>query len=140
MTRFFMTIPEAMQLVIQAGAMGKGGEIFVLDMGEQVSILELARSMIRLSGFEPEKDILIEFCGIRPGEKLHEKLFWDEEEALPTEHKKILMVKNYRLDTPRFKEDIQQLERALSAGDSKKIQEKLSQMRASHLGRAPGYK
>jgi len=139
MTRYFMTIPEAMQLVIEAGAMGKGGELFVLEMGEQVPILELARNMIRLSGFEPEKDIPIELSGIRPGEKLHEKLFWDDEEALPTEHKKILMVKNPRLDIARFKEDILQLEKAVSAGNSKKIQEKLSQMCVSHLGKAPGY-
>ena len=139
MTRYFMTIPEAMQLVMQAGAMGEGGEIFILDMGEQVSILELARSMIRLSGFEPEKDILIEFSGIRPGEKLHEKLVWDDEEALPTKHKKILMVKNTRLDIARFKEDILQLERAISAGDSRKIQEKVSQMCSYHLGKASGY-
>ena len=134
MTRYFMTIPEAMQLVIQAGAMGEGGEIFVLDMGEQVSILELARSMIKLSGFEPEKDIPIEFSGIRPGERLHERLFWDDEEALPTEHKKILMVKNPRVDIARFREDILQLEKAISAGDSEKMQEKLSQMCACHLG------
>jgi len=139
MTRYFMTIPEAMQLVMQAGAIGEGGEIFILDMGEQVSILELARSMIRLSGFELGKDILIEFSGIRPGEKLHEKSVWDDEEALPTKHKKILMVKNTRLDIARFKEDILQLERAISAGDSRKIQEKVSQMCSYHLGKASGY-
>ena len=138
MTRYFMTIPEAMQLVIQAGAMGEGGEIFVLDMGEQVSILELARNMIRLSGFEPESDIPIEFSGIRPGERLHEKLFWDGEEALPTAHKKILMVKNTRLDIARFREDMLQLERAVSAGDFKKTQEKLSQMCICHLDKASG--
>ena len=139
MTRYFMTIPEAMQLVIQAGAMGEGGEIFVLDMGEQVSILELARNMIRLSGFEPEKDIPIEFSGVRPGEKLHEKLFWDDEDSLTTEHKKILMVKNSRLDITRFMEDILQMEGAISAGDSRKIQEKLSQMCTYHLGKPLGY-
>jgi len=139
MTRYFMTIPEATQLVIQAGAMGKGGEIFVLDMGEQVSILEMARNMVRLSGFEPEKDILIEFSGIRQGEKLHEKLVWDDEEALPTEHKKILVVKNTGLDSARFKEDIAQLERAVNAGNSRKIQERLSQMCTSYLGKTPGY-
>jgi FlaA1/EpsC-like NDP-sugar epimerase len=139
MTRYFMTIPEAMQLVMQAGAIGEGGEIFILDMGEQVSILELARSMIRLSGFELGKDILIEFSGIRPGEKLHEKSVWDDEEALPTKHKKILMVKNTRLDIARFKEDILQLERAISAGDSRKIQEKVSQMCSYHLGKASGH-
>jgi FlaA1/EpsC-like NDP-sugar epimerase len=135
MTRYFMTIPEAIQLVIQAGAMDEGGEVFVLDMGEQVSILELARNMIRLSGFEPEKDIPIEFSGIRPGERLHEKLFWDDEEALPTEHKKILMAKNSRLDIAKFRDDILQLEKSVSAGDHKKIREKLSQMCAYHLGK-----
>ncbi len=137
MTRYFMTIPEATQLVIQAGAMGEGGEIFVLDMGEQVSILELARNMIRLSGFEPEKDIPVVFSGTRPGEKLHEKLFWDDEEALATEHKKILMIKKSKLDTARFREDLLQLEKAVTAGDSKKIKEKLSQMYGSQLGKAP---
>jgi FlaA1/EpsC-like NDP-sugar epimerase len=138
MTRYFMTIPEAIQLVIQAGALGQGGEVFVLDMEEQVSILELARNMIRLSGFEPEKDIPIEFIGIRPGERLHEKLFWDDEEALPTEHKKILMVKNSRLDVAKFREDILQLEKSVSAGDHKRIREKLFQMCAYHLGKLPG--
>ena len=139
MTRYFMTIPEAMQLVIQAGSMGEGGETFILDMGEQVPILELARNMIKLSGFEPEKDIPIEFSGSRPGEKLQEKLFWDDEEALPTEHRKIFMVKNTRLDIARFKEDILQLERAISTGDSKKIQKRLSQMCTRYLGKAPGF-
>ncbi len=133
MTRYFMTIPEAMQLVIQAGAMGEGGEIFVLDMGEQVPILELARNMIKLSGFEPEKDIPIEFSDIRPGEKLHEKLFWDSEEALPTEHKKILVVKNSKLDIARFKEDILEMEKIVNAGDYGKIQDKLSEMCTNHL-------
>ena len=136
MTRYFMTIPEAMQLVIQAGAMGQGGEVYVLDMGEQIPILDLARNMIRLSGFEPDKDISIKFIGVRPGEKLHEKLFWDNEEALTTEHKKILMVKNSRLNVARFKEDILQLEKIISSGNPEKIQEKLSQMRTTYLGKA----
>ena len=139
MTRYFMTIPEAMQLVIQAGAMGRGGEIFVLDMGEQISILELAKNMITLSGFEPEKDISIIFSGIRPGEKLHEKLFWDTEEALPTEHEKILMAKSSSLDIVRFKKDLRQLEEAVSTGDLKKIQNSLSRMYAHHLGEIPDY-
>jgi FlaA1/EpsC-like NDP-sugar epimerase len=133
MTRYFMTIPEAIQLVIQAGAMGEGGEIFVLDMGEQVSILELARNMIRLSGFEPDKDIPIAFTGIRPGEKLCEKLFWDHEEIVHTEHKKILMAKNTRLDMAKFKEDIQQMETAINLGEPEKIQEILSRMCTRHL-------
>lgn len=88
MTRFFMTIPEAAQLVLQAGAMGKGYEIFVLDMGEPVKIVDLARDMIRLSGL-PEDSIEIAFTGLRPGEKLFEELYLDGEETLPTSHPKI---------------------------------------------------
>jgi FlaA1/EpsC-like NDP-sugar epimerase len=89
MRRFFMTIPEASQLVMQAGAIGKGGEIFVLDMGEPVHILDLARTMIRRAGLEPEKDIAIRFTGIRPGEKLYEELANDDEQTKPTAHPKI---------------------------------------------------
>lgn len=88
-TRFFMTIPEAVQLVLQAGSMGKGGEIFVLDMGEQIKIMHLAEELIRLSGLIPYKDIDIEFTGLRPGEKLHEELLHDKEGVLRTSHEKI---------------------------------------------------
>ncbi len=128
MTRYFMTIPEAMQLVIQAGAMGKGGEVFVLDMGEQIPILELARNMIKLSGLEPEKDIPIEFTGIRPGEKLHEKLLWDYEESSPTEHKKIRVIAECKLNTSRFKEDILDLEDIINEGDPQKMKQKMTQL------------
>jgi FlaA1/EpsC-like NDP-sugar epimerase len=139
MTRYFMTIPEAMQLVIQAGAMGKGGETFILDMGEPVSIVELARNMIRLSGFELEKDIPIVFSGIRPGEKLVEKLYWDDEDVSPTEHKKILQVKNTRLDIARFREDIRQLEETAGSGDLEQLRKVLSRMCTHHLGKSRGY-
>ena len=87
-TRYFMSIPEATQLVMQAGLMGKGGEIFVLDMGEPILILDLAKSMIKLSGFN-EDEIKIEFSGLRPGEKLYEELLADDESTLPTPHKKL---------------------------------------------------
>lgn len=87
-TRFFMSIPEAAQLVMQAGCMGKGGEIFVLDMGEPVKIVDLAKDLIRLSGFS-EDDIKIEFTGLRPGEKLYEELLADDESTLPTPHPKL---------------------------------------------------
>lgn len=88
-TRFFMSIPEASQLVLQAGAMGKGGEIFVLDMGESVKIVDLVKEMIKLSGLTLDKDIQIEYTGLRPGEKLYEELFEETEELVSTEHKKV---------------------------------------------------
>jgi FlaA1/EpsC-like NDP-sugar epimerase len=94
MRRYFMTIPEAVQLVLQAGALGRGGELFMLDMGEPVKIVDLARDMIRLCGFEEGTDIPIEFTGIRPGEKLYEEMFFSHEVAEPTEHPKILRARN----------------------------------------------
>jgi len=91
MQRYFMTIPEASQLVLQAGAMGQGGEIFILDMGEPVRIVDLARDLIILSGLRPEEDIKIEFCGVRPGEKLMEELSTDAEQADKTKHPKVFI-------------------------------------------------
>jgi FlaA1/EpsC-like NDP-sugar epimerase len=91
MKRYFMTIPEACQLILQAGTMGRGGEIFVLDMGEPVKIVDLARDLIRLSGYTPDEDITIEFSGIRPGEKLFEELSFDSENATTTRHPKIFV-------------------------------------------------
>ena len=89
MTRYFMTMPEAVSLVVQAGSIGGRGEIFVLDMGEPVRILDLARNMIRLSGKEPDRDIPIEFIGVRAGEKLHEELWGEDETVGETAHPKI---------------------------------------------------
>lgn len=90
-TRFFMTIPEACQLVLEAGAMGRGGEIFIFDMGRSLKILDLAKKMVRLSGLQPEKDIEIIFTGLREGEKLHEELLNMSENTLPTHHEKIMI-------------------------------------------------
>lgn len=92
-TRFFMTIPEACSLVLEAGAMSKGGEVFIFDMGESVKIADMARKMIKLSGFTPDIDIKIEFTGLRPGEKLYEELLISGEDNLPTHHPKILIAK-----------------------------------------------
>jgi len=94
MTRYFMTIPEAVQLVLQASVLGEGGEVFVLDMGEQIRIVDLARDLIQLSGLEPEEEIEIVYTGVRPGEKLYEELFGQGEERVPTEHAKVLCAKS----------------------------------------------
>mgnify|MGYP003750834865 FL=1 len=88
-----MTSPEACRLVLEAGTMGQGGEIFVFDMGKSVKIVELAKKMIRLSGFKPNEDIEIKFTGLRPGEKLYEELLNDLENTLPTHHEKIMIAK-----------------------------------------------
>ena len=98
-TRYFMTIPEACQLVLEAGAMGNGGEVYVFDMGESVRIIDLARKMIRLSGLEEGRDIKIKVTGLRPGEKLYEELLATEENTLPTHNKKILIAKVREVDS-----------------------------------------
>ena len=97
--RYFMTIPEAVNLVLQCGALAKGGEIFILDMGEPVKILDLAKNMIRLSGFEPDRDIKIEFTGLRPGEKLYEELLIDEENLTKTSNNRIFVAQPVEVDT-----------------------------------------
>jgi FlaA1/EpsC-like NDP-sugar epimerase len=96
--RYFMTIPEACQLVLEAGAMGNGGEIFIFDMGAPVKIIDLARKMIRLAGLVPEKDIKIQTIGLRPGEKLYEELLNDNSKTLPTHHSKIMIAKEMNSD------------------------------------------
>jgi FlaA1/EpsC-like NDP-sugar epimerase len=95
MTRYFMTIPEAVQLILQAGSMGRRGEIFILDMGEPIRILDIAHDLIRLHGLVPSDDIEIQFTGVRPGEKIHEELLYEQEELDPTEHPKINKVGNH---------------------------------------------
>lgn len=108
-TRFFMTIPEACQLVLEAGSMGNGGEIFVFDMGEAVKIVDLARKMIKLSGLEPGDDIKIEYSGLRPGEKLYEELLNNAENTLPTYHNKILIAQTRTIEFKTLSKQIDAL-------------------------------
>ena len=107
--RFFMTIPEACSLVLEAGTMGNGGEVFIFDMGEPIRILDLAKKMIRLAGLIPGKDIELRFTGLRPGEKLFEELLNKEEEVIPTHNKKILIAKVMEYDFERVSESINAL-------------------------------
>ena len=114
--RYFMTIPEAAQLVLEAGAMASRGQIFVLDMGEPVKILDLAEKMIRLSGLEPYRDIKIEEVGLRPGEKLYEELLIKSETLLKTENDKIFVEQQQRIDPRQIMDDLMLLDRAVTDG------------------------
>ena len=118
MTRFFMTIPEAVALVIQAGAIGGRGRILVLDMGEPIRIVDLARNMIRLSGKEPDRDVEITFIGARPGEKIHEELFAAGETWKPTTHPKIVALDVDAVERAWLDGKLDELERLVEAGDT----------------------
>jgi FlaA1/EpsC-like NDP-sugar epimerase len=128
MERYFMTIPEAVQLIIQAGAIGESGDVFVLDMGTPVKIVDLAHNMIRLSGKEPERDIAVEFIGARPGEKLHEELWGDGEQVSPTKHPKILRCSCLRVDPAWLDEELAELERLLDADETVEVVSRLADM------------
>lgn len=123
--RYFMTIPEACQLVMQAGAMAKGGEIFILDMGEPVRILDMAEKLIRLSGYEPYKDIDIQIVGLRPGEKLYEELILNTETATATDHRKIFIDKPETLDDEKFLKGMKLLEKVSHSEDIPEIRRAL---------------
>ncbi|HIP92336.1 MAG TPA: polysaccharide biosynthesis protein, partial [Thermotoga sp.] len=111
MKRFFMTIPEAVSLILQAGAYAKGGNLFVLDMGEQISIDKLARDMITLAGFVPDQDIKIVYTGIRPGEKLYEELYYPDEEKVSTSHPKVFkIISKNNLDPDEVEKYMESLE------------------------------
>ena len=125
--RYFMTIPEAVSLVLQAGAFAKGGEIFVLDMGKPVKILDLALNLIRLSGYKPYEDIDIQFTGLRPGEKLYEELLMDEEGLQSTENKLIHIGKPIEFDEELFLQQLEELDR-MSKEDNPYIKDKVAEM------------
>lgn len=127
-TRFFMLIPEAAQLVLQAGALAKGGEVFVLDMGKPVKIYDLACDLIRLSGLEPNKDIKIEVTGLRPGEKLYEELLMSEEGLTDTTHNKIYIGKPTFTSYDRLQGKLDQLEKLLIEDDNEIIKNKMAEI------------
>jgi FlaA1/EpsC-like NDP-sugar epimerase/ActR/RegA family two-component response regulator len=121
MKRYFMTIPEASQLVLQAATQGKGGEIFVLDMGEPVRIVDLAKDLIALSGLDPERDIEIKFVGPRPGEKIFEELMSPETRILPTAHEKIMVVETDRVDHGELERAIRELLHHVERGEEEAV-------------------
>jgi FlaA1/EpsC-like NDP-sugar epimerase len=127
-TRYFMTIPEAAQLILQAGSMGEGGEIFILDMGSPIKILDLARDLIRLSGFEPDEDIEIKFIGLRPGEKLYEELITEGEGIFPTSHEKISVLRKAPCDLNWLKTKIDELTVLAEKQDAVGIKRKLKEI------------
>jgi len=127
-TRYFMSVSEAAQLILQAGAMGEGGEIFILDMGKPVRIADMACDLIRLNGFEPEKDVPIRFIGLRPGEKLHEELITEAEGIVSTHHDKIRVIRGMHCNFVSVNGHIDELINAAHTFDTKLIKQTLKEV------------
>jgi FlaA1/EpsC-like NDP-sugar epimerase len=123
-----MTIPEACQLILQAGAMGNGGEIFILDMGTPIKIADMARDLIRLSGFEPDVDIKIEYIGLRPGEKLYEELITEGENIVPTRHEKIMVLRGIECDLRLLNGKVDELVHFALEQNGEKVKLKLKEI------------
>ncbi len=126
--RYFMSIPEAVQLMLQSGTMGSGGEVFILDMGEPIRIVDLAKDLIRLNGYEPERDIPIQYIGLRPGEKLYEELITEGEGIVPTEHEKILTLKAESCEQLFLNKQIDELLSIAGTYDAVAIKKKLQEI------------
>lgn len=137
--RYFMTIPEACQLVLEAGTMGKGGEVFVFDMGEPVKIFDLAKRMIKLSGLTLDRDIDIVISGLRPGEKLYEELLSNEESTIPTYHPKIMMAKVISDDYEHLKTRIEEIKPTLSKADNETIVRLLKELVEEYISQNSTY-
>jgi FlaA1/EpsC-like NDP-sugar epimerase len=142
MERYFMTVPEAVQLIIRAGKLARGGEVFVLEMGEQVRILDLAHNMIRLSGQQVDREISIEIVGPRPGEKLREELFSEDERPMPTEAARILKAERPPLDPEWVESVLDRVERLVEQGDETFLAQQIAELardaRANAAKEAPG--
>lgn len=132
MERFFMTIPEACQLIMQTVVLGKGGEIFVLDMGEPVKISYLAEQMIRLSGRTPGEDIEIEYVGLRPGEKLYEELFHEKEQLEKTSHDKVFLARHRKVDWTQLNQTLDQITKSCNEMDAEKLGHLLDELVPEH--------
>lgn len=127
-TRYFMTVPETIQLVLQASAMAEGGEIFVLDMGKPIKIVDIARDVIRLSGLEPDQDVEIAFTGLRPGEKLHEELLIEGEGIASTSHEKIMVIRSQACNLDSIVPRVKELIAGGSGYDGDSIRKKIKEL------------
>jgi FlaA1/EpsC-like NDP-sugar epimerase len=138
-TRYFMTIPEACQLVLEAGVMGSGGEIFIFDMGKSIKIIDLAKKMIQLSGLQLDKDIEIKFTGLRNGEKLYEELLNDQEYTKPTHHEKIMIAKVREVEFNGIKADVLELFKLIQEDDDIKLVTKMKKIVPEFISNASKY-